>query len=315
MKNKVYVTIKAIILTLAIIIPLLVAFLMCRYTYKRHIDNYEGTYFANVKYDKKGNDKKNYKEQIEGLLQYKSYKYRLFDSKEIKYDDSRTLATLDIYEVIEKVEDEENSGTYHFDIYYYFLLHDVNYASMYRLDEGSEDAVVPSTGAIPSVYMQVRDASDYDNDDESLSFEFNADDVLNYVFIDYGASPAKVGKQYILALKIASSSLPSNHISVSIHCDTAKAVNRTSEPDEAKARYAYTKDNYLAIDYFYVDLTEAELSAFTVGYNNDAKAAGYTNYIFKTYWWWEALLTIVLVGALTGIFYMVLTYSDPDEKQ
>ena len=242
-------------------------------------------------------------------------KFQITDkAKEIKYDDSRTLGTLDIYEVIERIEkvDDNDNVSYTYEINYWFLLHDVNYGSMYRLSEASEDVEIPSTGAIPSVYMQIRNANDFDNDDEATNYEFNLEDFLTFVFIDYGSTPAKVGKQYILALKINANELPSKNISIAIHCDSEKASGHSEEPNESKTRYVYTEESSLSVDYFYVDLSEADLQTFTAGYNNDYKAAGYAKYIFKTYWWWEALLTIVLVGALTGIFYMVLTYREEE---
>ena len=316
MKNKGYTIFKIVALTLAIIIPLTVAFLMCRYTYNRHFDNYESIYFANIKYDRKGNDKKNYKEQIEGLLGYTSYQYRLFATKEVKYNNDQTVGVLDIYQVIDRVENEDVDGNiiYSYDLNYYFILRDVYYGSIYRLEEGSDDATIPSTNAIPSVYMQIRNANDFDNDDDCLNYEFNGDTVFDYSFVDYGATPSKIGTQYILAVKINASALKSDKLTIAIHCDEDKVSNYTETPAEEKVRYAYTEADSLEVDNFYVDLTDADLANFTVGYNSDAKAAGYTNYVFKTYWWWEALLTIVLVGALTGIFFMVLTYRNPDEE-
>lgn len=316
MKTKGYIIFKTVTLTLAIIIPLLVAFLMCRYTYNRHLDNYESIYFTRIKYDRKGNDLENYKEQIEGLFKYTSYQYRLLDSKEVKYNDNQNVGVLDIYQVIDRIENDNNDNvTYTYELNYYFILRDVYYGSIYRLKEGSDDATIPSTNAIPSVYMQIRNANDFTNDDEATNYEFNSESIFDYVFVDYGASPSKVGKQYILATKINSTNLPSDKISVSIHLDDNKASGHSEAPGEDNCRYAYSEADYLVVDNFYVDLTTEELALFTEGYNNDAKAAGYTNYILRNYWWWEALITVVLVGALTGIFFMVLTYRDPDNEQ
>ena len=316
MKNRGYQIFKIVALILAILIPLTVAFLMCRYTYNRHLSTYENTYFANIKYDRKGNDKQNYREQIEGLLTYTKDQYKLLETKEIKYDNDKSLAKLDIYQVIEKAENTNGDG-YTYDLYYYFLMYDVNYTSLYKLVEGSEDATIPDSGIAPDVYMQVRNATDFDNNTDSTNYEFNSEDFLTFIFIDYGASPAaKVGKQYIYSLRIKSSDLPSDNITISIHCDAEKTVGGHGDtPEEAKTRYVYTTEASLHVDNFYVDLTEAELSTFTKGYNGDAIASGYTKYLLKTYWWWEALVTIVMVGALTGIFYMVLTYQGSDEKE
>ncbi|MBO4623466.1 MAG: hypothetical protein J5691_06285 [Bacilli bacterium] len=314
MKNRGYKIFKAIVLTLAIIIPLVVAFLMCRYTYKRHLDTYENTYFANIKYDRKGNDKQNYREQIEGLLTYTKDRYRLLETKEVKYDDDKNVGILDIYQVIEKVENASGDG-YTYDLYYYFLLHDVNYTCIYRLNEGSDEATIPDNITIPSVFMQIRNADDFDNDNDCVTVEFNEEDFLTFIFIDYGANPSKVGKQYLLAARVKSTNFPSENVTISIHCDEDKSNNRVSTPDDAKTRYVYDNTSSLDVDNFYVDLTEEELSTFTPGFNGDALASGYTKYLLKTYWWWEALVTIVLVGALTGIFYMVITYQGSDDEE
>ena len=315
MKNRGYQIFKIVALVLAILIPLTVAFLMCRYTYNRHLSTYENTYFANIKYDRKGNDKENFKEQIEGLLTYSKHQYKLLETKEIKYDNDKTLATLDIYQVIERNENANGDG-YTYELYYYFLMHDVNYSNLFRLVEGNEDATIPEDNIAPSVYMQVRNANDFDNESDSTNYEFNSEDFLTFIFIDYGASPAaKVGKQYIYSLRIKSSDLPSENITISVHCDEDKSSGHGETPAEAKTRYVYGTEASLHVDNFYVDLTEAELSTFNNGFDGDALASGYTKYLLKTYWWWEALVTIVMVGALTGIFYMVLTYQGSDEKE
>lgn len=308
MKKRTYMIIKYIILAFAIIIPLLVAFLMCRYTYNRHLENYDSTYFATIKYDKKGNDKENLDEQINGLFEYNTYKYRLFDSKKIMYSEDKELATLDIYQAIEKTE--TNEDTYVYELYYYFVIKDVNYSNVFRLKENDDNAQIPSNVSAPDMFLQIRDADDFENDDNALKISLT-DTFFDYVLIDYDLTPSKMGKQYIASYKMKASSLTSEHITISYFIDEDITKDL---PDEDKVRYVYTKESPLDVDVFYVDLTENELSSFVSGFNGDAKASGYTNYIFKTYWWWEALVTIVLVGALTTVFYIVLTYNE-DEKE
>ena len=314
MKNRGYKIFKIVALVLAIIIPLTVAFLMCRYTYKRHIATYENTYFANIKYDRKGNDKENYKEQIEGYLTYSKHQFKLFDTKEIKYDEDKKLGILDIYQVVERAENASGDG-YVYELYYYFILHDVNHAVLYYLHEGDSNATFTEENAATTTYMQIRNADDFDNESDSTNYEFNTEDFLTFVFVDYGANPSKVGKQYIYSLRIKSTDLPSNNITLAIHCDDEKSSGHGETPDDDKTRYVYDATNSLNVDNFYIDLTDEELSSFTAGFNGDALASGYTKYLLKTYWWWEALVTIVLIGALTGIFYMVLTYQGSDEKE
>ncbi|MBO7085919.1 MAG: hypothetical protein J6W25_02275 [Bacilli bacterium] len=314
MKNRGYKIFKIVALVLAIIIPLTVAFLMCRYTYKRHLPTYENTYFANIKYDRKGNDKENYKEQLEGYLTYSKDKFRLFDTKEIKYDEDKTLGTLDIYQVVERAENASGDG-YTYELYYYFILHNVNHAALYYLHEGDSNATFTEDNAATTTYMQIRNAGAFDTDSESTNYEFNTEDFLTFVFVDYGANPSKVGKQYIYSLRIKSTDLPSNNITLAIHCDDEKSSGHGEAPDDDKTRYVYDATNSLNVDNFYIDLTDEELASFTSGYNGDALASGYNKYLLKTYWWWEALVTIVLIGALTGIFYMVLTYQGSDEKE
>lgn len=312
MKERTYKIIKAITLVFAVIIPLAVAFLMCRYTYKRHFDNYGLIYFSNIKYDRKGKDKNNYQEQIEGYFKYNTYKYRLLTTKEIKYSGDKNLATLDIYEIIERTKHDDE--TYSYDLTYYFILHDVNYSNMWRLSEGDENATIPSSNSIPTIFLQIRDANDFDNNESCLNYEFNDEEVLDYLFIDYGATPAKLGSQTIQVFKMGSNKLPSNSITLALHCDSLKSGNKTDEPDTTKSEYIFTKDASLSIDTFYVDLDEAALASFTDGFEQDALASGYKSYLLKTYWWWEALVTIFLVGGLTTIFYLVITYRDEEKE-
>ena len=276
------------------------------------MDNYGLIYFSNVKYNKKGIDQENYREQIEAYFTYNTYKYRLLTTKEVKYDDDKSLGILDIYEIIEREKHDDDSYTY--DLSYYFILHEVNYSNMWRLSEGDDDAVIPSTNATPEIYIQIRNADNFNEDEECLNYEFNIEEVFDYLFIDYGATPSKIGTQTILAFKMGANKLPSDSITLALHCDDTKGNNKTEVPEENKTRYIYTKEDALSIDAFYVDLDEQALSTFTSGFETDALASGYTKYLLKTYWWWEALISIALVGALTTIFYLVLTYRD-DEKQ
>lgn len=316
MKKTGYKVFKICALVLAILIPLTVAFLMCRYTYKRHLANYEVTYFSKIKYDRKGNDKENYDEQIKAILDYTTYKYRLFASKTIAYDNDKNIGVLDIYEVIEENTEEDANGeaSYSYDLVYYFVLHDINYGTVYRLVEGDDNATVPSNASAPDMYMQIRNADHFDDDSESTNYTFSTDTVFDFMLVDYASTPSKMGRTYAQVAKIKASQLPSNNIVISIHLDDEKASGHTEAPAEENSRYAYSQENSLNVNNYYFDLSENDLASFTEGFNNDQIKAGYNNYIFKTYWWWEALVTLVLVGALTGIFYMVLTYKESDEE-
>lgn len=317
MNSKTYKIIKAIFLVLAIIIPLGVAALMCRYTYKRHLSEYEYTYFSRVKYDRKGNDLKDYHAQIDAYLKYHTNKYKLLATKTISYDNDRSLATLDIYEVINRIEnvnETTNDTTYTYELTYYFIVYDVNYSSAYRLSEGKDDAEIPASNATPTLYLQIRNADDYNENTDATNYELNEDVIFNVSLIDYGATPTKIGTQEVQVIEVKASEMPSSKISVILHADTTNTTAHPDEPTEAKSRFFYTKEDPLAVDVFYIDINEEMMSTFTDGFNSDALAAGYTKYIFKTFWWWETLVSIILVGALTGVFYLVITYREDEEE-
>jgi len=49
-----------------------------------------------------------------------------------------------------------------------------------------------------------------------------------------------------------------------------------------------------------------ESSVLTVaGFNTNIKSAGYFGYVFGKYIWWQALVTLILSGALSYLFYLV----------
>lgn len=292
-KNKGIKIAKIVLAAFSIVLPLLVCFLICNYTYNRHIDNFLSPYYASVKYDKNGDEVKDENVQFEGYLKYVSIYYKKVDEASVLSNDEK-VATISTYLVI---MNEDGVDT----IYYYFLASDLNYELITKMSYvGNESQYEFSIGDIPTVYLFITDG----DDDDSNSRYVALDDFSDVVIRDYGHSPSKDSDDLSLENFVVQYgaykgiNLPSDNVTIDF-------LVIDDNGDNVKVAI-YDNEHKLSVERVIVDIDD--YSSFVVGFDSDPLKAGYVNYIFRKYWWWEAIVSIAMVGILTYSFYIVITY-------
>lgn len=289
---------KIMFLLIVTIIPLLAGFLIGLYSYDRYQEEYTYNYMENIE---EITEKK-----IEGYLQLITYSY---DEEKVYSEtvthNSEPVFQIDIFRGVVSMVDEDDEQ--YFQLKYYVAIYDINYEKLIDIEDPTGEKKLLYNN-IPLIYIKITDANDADNEFVSSMKTTSAEALIE----DYQSTPEKdysgnvLNSRFVRWLEIFPSKDFSNEINVELFL--------TDKLEEEERTYYSVIDTF-SLNNYETDTGNVNMDNLIRGYENNALAAGYFGYIFRTKIWWQSLIAIVLVGLISFSFYAVWTYEDKVSKE
>lgn len=288
---------KIVLGTVCIIIPLMCAFFLCKYTFNRHKDSYINKYIYDYCTDDDGKDIEDSLLHVEAFLKYTKRYYKKVSDKEVKLEDTH-LCNLAVYEVLEDVYVNDVPEE---DIIYYFFAYNVDYKEIRKWAyTGEEDEFFFEYNDTPGLYVHLTSP-----DKEKYRF-ISLSEFEDSVVYDYGKSPdyddSNVNLDNLLVqyATYTAINLPEENVCLSLLIYDDKG--------EEKSVVLYDEENLLELNQTVITVQDTGYEGYEICFNGNYNDAGYKGYLLKHYWWWEVLVSIAAIGLLTGSFYLVITY-------
>lgn len=327
---------KLITVLLAVIIPLLSAFAIGIYGYKRYQSSY--IYVGEIKgYFDTRLEENNTESQIKAYLDYYSTYYKEVVAESVKNEAGTQLFTVKGYAVLSVTyndDGEEKART----LTYQFFVFDIDYGMLYK-EIFTNESVNKLNAFLPKLSLEVIDHDKIGTDDE-LSKSVTA----TYITLDDTATLDAIMKDYnwvgftredgtktkrtsegkeIGTFPVGASQLSIAPVNVfTFASDKEYSSNIDLEFKVTDSEHA--TDEMSTVSVGTINLTgviqkakNIDLSAegFVKGYDQDIFEAGYFKYALKSYIWWEALIAFVIVLVLTIFVAIVWNIDDKEDKK
>lgn len=238
--------------------------------------------------------------------------------KDIENEEGKRVLTLAIYRnlcIYKPTADAEEKLKTLFEVFVYNVNYDI-VKSYFKLD----DMEIISKADMPTFTVTFTPTNGKD------SFTIELRNRSNVVIPDFDSVPeyanadtktrnyvqSNIFREYETTNTLSTFSDDANiTINASISITNEDKTTTAIEADKAVAEV------YLAD--FQHEGSKMDEKELTVGYreagvNETYKNAGYYKWLVKNYLWWEALIAFVLVGIITGTFYMVYTTEETNKK-
>lgn len=323
---------KLIFLCIVIIIPIVAAGFICSYSYKR----YENTYFQAYWEKTLAENEDDTKAQFESYLKYVSHAYTLYQTEEIEVNDSKAF-DLNVYRVIYKEVDEDKNEN--FNVKYYFMICNLDYKVINDYNNtglDSDEQKVLTAEDLPSIYFNMYDVDTINNPNSADSKVFSSTN--EPIIFDWKATPVVDETEKHTALNeyafmywvecseeaLSHYSTYSKDVNIRLHVDN-DAKTSASKTIRKNLIFNATSDNEfntLTLNDFYTKADQLEeynsetkeFSGYVSGYSENIIKAGYKSYVWSTYIWWQALIALVLIGAVTISFFFVWYFEEDENK-
>ena len=282
---------KYIRLTIAIILPLIVAAIVWGYGFERYRTGEFADDFANI-YITKG---KTTAEQLDNYTKYTSYKY-----KEEKF-------TSEVVSSLGKIFDVDIWGTLEegkSEISYIFYLYNINYKRLNEL-RGLGDATVDE-----KTFARIRMMVIPEEGDEVVPEAFST------TVLDYEANPDKEEDKAPFTVKkmvFKINNFSPNSYLKFYYDDPGDVLDYRPDDKTFKPGIDYTPYGEVQMGDYFTD-TKSTLEVVE-GINNDIMKAGYSKWVAGKYLWWQSLIGLVVVASITISFHIVWEYDNKKEAE
>lgn len=276
---------KAIRISIAVIIPLIVMVLIGVYSYGRQE-------YKNEFYPYYLSQADTPVEQFEQYVKFGSHYYSADPviSYEHKNSEDVTLFVLDVYRAITITAENEER------ISYEYILHTVNYELLSKIINpnipATQDRLINfKVGLIfPEQGPQTMTMGNLEIEDEDAlpTQDFHGEEVTYYI---------RHGRLSNLT------TIPSEG-KIRVY---QGALNYNEDTNEVYPSDILEYTEFVEFDYtdLSFDIEEYDKEDLSVGFANNIELAGYFGYVFKTKIWWQSLIAFVLVGFVTLSFVLV----------
>lgn len=280
---------KYIRLAIAIVLPLVVAAIVWGYGFKRYQTGGFADDYINM-YISKGETTA---DQLDLYTKYTSYKYRenKFTSEAIS--SLGKIFDVDIWATLEEDKSE---------ISYVFYLYNINYTRLNEL-RGLGSVVDAST------FARIRMMVIPEEGDEVIP------DAITITVLDYEATPDKndgvpvAAKKMVLRINNFS---PNSYLKF-YYDDPSDVLDYRPDDKTFKPGIDFAEYAEIQMGDFFTE-TKSTLDVID-GINNDLMKAGYSKWVVGKYLWWQSLIALVVVAAITISFHIVWEYDNKKEAE
>lgn len=322
---------KLIKILIVVIIPLLAAFGIGTYAYRRYQGNFFPNYMDNASQD---SSIERFVTLLEFEEQYLDYKktddgFEFFYSKDVENEYGK-LFHLDIIRSNRITKEDETKDNLPAgqkdvnDLTYFFAIYNLNYKTVATSLEDQEDGEHGLLKTeIPALQLQLVDTKDENIVTTVKTLGSVLTDYANAEIPDYGYSPKKddrgralfeSGTSPMFYMKLDASAL--NSFSEKVKVVISAASSWTGADTVTKEVFSEEIDGmYNGNDINKKDEAKDELKKFTKVYDQNIKEAGYFSFCFKKYIWWEALLAIAVAGIVCGSFVAVWSSEEKESNK
>lgn len=289
---------KIIFLLIVVIIPLLAAFFIGQYGYKRYQDEYIYDYMEEID--------ENTKDKLDGYIKLISNSYNTTPIYEANIENNgNPVFRVEMYQATVELYDETKEETY-LQVKYYVAVYNIDYEELVAVEDPTGEKKLRYNN-IPVIYINITDTNDKDNVIEDGLKTTSTETLIE----DYNATPDKdyrgneLNSKLLRWLEVTPTKDFSNKVEVEMFM--------TDSLDEETKTYHSVITNF-TIENFEADAENINTENFEEGYDNDVLNANYFNYVFTTKLWWQSTIAFVLVGLITFSFYAVWNYEEKNEK-